>query len=136
MDAGSLAGRTALVTGAGRRRGIGRSIAVELAREIVGSLNGKRVLVVGAGKMAESAARHLRRAGVSDIAVTNRTRERATAMAEEVGSLEPGKAADAVVLDLTDYRHLPMHFGVNPVHTVVKRGQLVYQAGRGLRRPA
>ncbi len=60
----------------------------------------------------------------------------AVAMAEEVGSLEPGKAADAVILDLTDYRHLPMHFGVNPVHTVVKRGQLVYQAGRGLRRPA
>ncbi len=57
--------------------------AVELAREIFGSLNGKRVLVVGAGKMAESAARHLRRAGVSEILVTNRTRERAEAMAEE-----------------------------------------------------
>ncbi len=57
--------------------------AVELAREIFGSLNGKRVLIVGAGKMAESAARHLRRAGVSEILVTNRTRERAEAMAEE-----------------------------------------------------
>jgi glutamyl-tRNA reductase len=59
--------------------------AVELAREIFGSLKGKRVLVVGAGKMAESAARHLRRAGASEILVTNRTRERAVAMAEEVG---------------------------------------------------
>jgi glutamyl-tRNA reductase len=57
--------------------------AVELAREIFGSLSGKRVMVVGAGKMAESAARHLRRAGVSEILVTNRTRERAEAMAEE-----------------------------------------------------
>ena len=57
--------------------------AVELAREIFGSLEGKRVLVVGAGKMAESAARHLRRAGVSEILVTNRTRSRAEAMAEE-----------------------------------------------------
>jgi len=38
--------------------------AVELARDIFGSLAGKRVLLVGAGKMAESAARHLRRAGV------------------------------------------------------------------------
>src|SRR6185369_12375251 len=46
---------------------------------------GKKVLVIGAGKMAESAARHLRRAGVSEILVTNRTRERAVAMAEEVG---------------------------------------------------
>jgi glutamyl-tRNA reductase len=35
--------------------------------------------------MAESAARHLRRAGASEIQVTNRTRERAVAMAEEVG---------------------------------------------------
>jgi glutamyl-tRNA reductase len=59
--------------------------AVELAREIFGSLAGKRVLVTGAGKMAESAARHLKRAGISDILVTNRTRVRADAMAEEFG---------------------------------------------------
>jgi glutamyl-tRNA reductase len=57
--------------------------AIELAREIFGSLDGKRVLVVGAGKMSESAARHLRRAGVSEILVTNRTHDRAVAMAEE-----------------------------------------------------
>jgi glutamyl-tRNA reductase len=59
--------------------------AVELAREIFGALQGKKVLVIGAGKMAESAARHLKRAGVSEILVTNRTRERAEAMAEECG---------------------------------------------------
>jgi glutamyl-tRNA reductase len=59
--------------------------AVELAREIFGSLKGQSVLVVGAGKMAESAARHLKRAGVSEILVTNRTRERAEALAAEVG---------------------------------------------------
>jgi glutamyl-tRNA reductase len=59
--------------------------AVELAREIFGSLNGKKVLVVGAGKMAESAARHLRRAGVSEILVANRTLARAEAMAENCG---------------------------------------------------
>jgi glutamyl-tRNA reductase len=57
--------------------------AVELAREIFGSLEGQRVLLVGAGKMAESAARHLRRAGVSEIAVTNRTHARAESLAEE-----------------------------------------------------
>jgi len=59
--------------------------AVALAREIFGSLKGQRVLVVGAGKMAESAARHLRRAGVLEILVTNRTHERAVALADEVG---------------------------------------------------
>lgn len=46
-------------------------------------------------------------------------------VAEEVGSLEVGKAADAVILDLTDYRELPMAFGTNPVRTVIKRGRVV-----------
>ena len=57
--------------------------AVELARDIFGTLQGKRVLLVGAGKMAESAARHLRRAGSGDLFVTNRTRSRADLLAEE-----------------------------------------------------
>ena len=57
--------------------------AVELARDIFGSLEGKRVLVIGAGKMAESALRHLRRAGVSEILIANRTRARAQPLADE-----------------------------------------------------
>lgn len=56
--------------------------AVELAREIFGSLNGRKVLLVGAGKMSELSARHLRRSGVGEILVTNRTRERAREMAD------------------------------------------------------
>lgn len=56
--------------------------AVELAREIFGSLNKKRVLILGAGKMSEGAARHLLRAGASEIFITNRTAERAREVAE------------------------------------------------------
>jgi glutamyl-tRNA reductase len=56
--------------------------AVELAREIFGSLSKKRVLILGAGKMSEGAARHLLRAGASDILITNRTAERAREVAE------------------------------------------------------
>ncbi len=56
--------------------------AVELAKEIFGSLNGKRVLIIGAGKMSEGAARHLLRAGAAEILVTNRTPQRAQQMAE------------------------------------------------------
>jgi glutamyl-tRNA reductase len=55
--------------------------AVELARKIFGTLEGRKVMVVGAGKMSELAARHLRRSGVSGIYVANRTRERAEQMA-------------------------------------------------------
>jgi glutamyl-tRNA reductase len=66
---------------------IGRSavsvsfVAVELAREIFGSLDGKKVLIVGAGKMSELAARHLHRSGAQQIFVTNRTHDRAVEMA-------------------------------------------------------
>jgi imidazolonepropionase len=52
----------------------------------------------------------------------------AVGMAEEVGSLEPGKAADLVVLDTTDYREVATAFGTNPVGAVVKRGRVVWQA--------
>jgi glutamyl-tRNA reductase len=56
--------------------------AVELAREIFGQLRDKTVMVVGAGKMSEAAARHLHRCGASRILVTNRTEERAHEMAQ------------------------------------------------------
>jgi glutamyl-tRNA reductase len=59
--------------------------AVELARDIFGTLDDKKVLLVGAGKMSELAARHLRRSGARNIFVTNRTHERAVEIAEIFG---------------------------------------------------
>jgi len=56
--------------------------AVELARDIFGTLKDKKVMIVGAGKMSELAARHLRRSGATHVFVTNRTRERALEMAQ------------------------------------------------------
>ena len=64
--------------------------AVELAREIFGSLSNKKVMLIGAGKMSELAARHLYRSGVSQILVANRTRSRA----EQVADLVRGKIVD------------------------------------------
>jgi glutamyl-tRNA reductase len=58
------------------------SVAVELARKIFGSLQGRTVFLVGAGKMSELAARHLVQQGAGAILVTNRTQERARRMAE------------------------------------------------------
>jgi glutamyl-tRNA reductase len=58
------------------------SVAVELARKIFGSLNGRTVFLVGAGKMSELAARHLIQQGAGAILVTNRTMERARQLAE------------------------------------------------------
>ncbi len=55
--------------------------AVELARKIFGDLSSRKIMIVGAGKMSELAARHLRRSGASHVFVTNRTHERAVEMA-------------------------------------------------------
>jgi len=58
------------------------SVAVELAQKIFGSLQGRTVFLVGAGKMSGLAARHLMQQGAGAILVTNRTLERAQRMAE------------------------------------------------------
>jgi len=57
--------------------------AVELAKKILGELEDKRVLVVGAGEMSELAVRHFISQGVKEIFVTNRTFSRAAELAEE-----------------------------------------------------
>jgi glutamyl-tRNA reductase len=57
------------------------SVAVDLAKKIFGSLHGKRVLLVGAGKMSELAARHLMQQGADSILIANRTHERALRLA-------------------------------------------------------
>ncbi len=62
------------------------SVAVDLARKIFGSLQGKTVLLVGAGKMGELAARSLMQNGASTIYLCNRTDERAVALAEKFSS--------------------------------------------------
>lgn len=58
--------------------------AVELAKKIFYDLEGKKVLLIGAGEMAELAARHLMNQGVNAISVANRTFERAVQVAETI----------------------------------------------------
>jgi glutamyl-tRNA reductase len=105
--------------------------AVELAREIFGSLAGKRALVVGAGKMAESAVRHLRRAGVAELMAANRTRARAEAMMEEF----QGK-----VIDYQDFfKELPavdiLIASSGAPHYIVTREDMRQVIGRRRNRP-
>lgn len=61
------------------------SVAVQLAEKIFGTLKGKTVYLIGAGKMAELAARHLISHGAEKIIISNRTYERAAALAEAFG---------------------------------------------------
>jgi glutamyl-tRNA reductase len=59
------------------------SVAVDLAKKIFGSLQGKNVYLVGAGKMSELAARHLVAHGAGAVFVANRTHERAVELSQK-----------------------------------------------------
>jgi imidazolonepropionase len=48
-------------------------------------------------------------------------------MASEVGTLQPGRLADLVILDVPHYAHTVYHYGVNHVSSVVKRGRVVVE---------
>ena len=48
---------------------------------------------------------------------------------DRVGSLELGKAADLVILNVADYREIAQRFGTNLVHMTVKRGECIYKEG-------
>jgi len=77
----SVAGRVRNETAVGRGAASVSSAAVQLARQIFGSLAGKRAMVLGAGEMAELALESLSDQGVRTAVVANRTYERALELA-------------------------------------------------------
>jgi glutamyl-tRNA reductase len=93
------------------------SVAVDLARKIFGSLQGKTVLIVGAGKMSELAARHLIQQGATSILVANRTQEKAALIA--------GQIADQISVQIS---HDPAAIACTT--EVIPFDQLHNQAGR------
>jgi len=64
-------------------------------------------------------------------AITSATINAAHALnrADEIGSLEVGKRADIIVLDVPDYRFLGYRFGVNLIDSVIKDGRVVVEGG-------
>lgn len=59
----------------------------------------------------------------------------AAGCAHRVGSLECGKLADLLFLNVPDYRELASSLGANSVHMVMKSGEIVYEEGVVERRP-
>ena len=111
--------------------GISRGIAslshaaVALAQERLGTLAGRRVLVLGAGEVATGTLKSLADAGAADIAVANRTPTRAAAAAESCGGravsldeLEPALVAADVVITTTGATDIVLeHSDINDVMT-------------------
>lgn len=93
------------------------SVAVELAKKIFGSLHGKNVYLVGAGKMSELAARHLLANGAVSIFVANRTYDRAVQLAEKFN----GQAIDfAKLYDTCDRADIVITSTGSP-HAIFRR---------------
>lgn len=87
-------------TSIGRHTASVSHAAVEMAHEHLGSLEGRRVLVVGAGEMGEGIAVALVGAGATDITVTSRTSERADHLAQRVdGRVVPFADLGAALAD-------------------------------------
>jgi glutamyl-tRNA reductase len=82
----SVAGRVRSETSVSRGAASVSSAAVQLAKQIFGSLTGKRAMVLGAGEMAELALECLADQGVRTSIVANRTYEHATEVAERHGA--------------------------------------------------
>lgn len=70
------------------------------------------------------ACRYLNLTPAQAIAAATINAAAAIAREEHIGSLEPGKQADLLILDIPDYRHLGYRFGVNLVQTVIKKGRI------------
>jgi imidazolonepropionase len=49
----------------------------------------------------------------------------AIGMNNKIGSLEKGKQADIIILDIPSYTFIPYHFGINLVETVIKKGKII-----------
>jgi len=70
------------------------------------------------------ACRYMRLTPAQAIAAATINAAAAINLSDRIGSLEPGKQADLLVLSVPDYRHLGYRFGSNLVQTVIKKGNI------------
>lgn len=70
------------------------------------------------------ACRYMRLTPAQAIAAATINAAAAIGRADRIGSLEPGKQADLLILSVPDYRHLGYRFGINLVQTVIKKGRI------------
>lgn len=74
------------------------------------------------------ACRYMRLTPAQAIAAATINAAAAIGRADRIGSIEPGKQADLIILSVPDYRHLGYRFGPNLVETVIKKGQVSFSS--------
>jgi imidazolonepropionase len=82
--------------------------------------------------IAALACRYLRLTPAQALAAATINAAHAIGRGGSIGSLEIGKQADVLMLDVNDYRMIGYRYGTNLVKTVIKRGRVVYSNGGGL----
>ena len=73
---------------------------------------------------------HMKMTPAEVIVATTINAAHAIGRADRIGSLEAGKQADLVVLDMPNYMYLQYHYGVSEVKRVMKKGKWVVQGGK------
>ena len=73
------------------------------------------------------ACRYMRLTPAEAIAAATLNAAHAIGLGDRVGSLETGKKADILVLNISNYRHLGYHFGVNLVEKVIKSARVLWR---------
>jgi len=101
--------------------------AIEAAKARLGSLDGRSVVIVGAGKMGRTAVRRLRSEGARHLIVTNRTVSRAQELIDEVGFGEaiemPGLTDALAAADIVVTSTGASHFVITPDHVAAAMAQ-------------
>jgi glutamyl-tRNA reductase len=99
------------------------SVAVTLAGQIFDTLGDKTAMLMGAGKMAELTARHLKALGIESLLITSRTFDRAVGLARDLGgtavpfeNYKPYlRIADILIGSLSVTRPILAHHDVEPI---------------------
>jgi len=85
------------------------------------TLNMQTVVALACLRMRMTAAEAISAATINGAHAVGR--------AHRTGSLEPGKLADLLILDASDYQELARRFGTNLVRMTIKRGEIIYKEG-------
>ena len=78
------------------------------------------------------ACRYLRLTPAQALAAATINAAHAIGRGGSAGSIEPGKLADVLIMDVSDYRSIGYRYGTNLVRTVIKRGRIAYSNAGGL----
>ena len=73
------------------------------------------------------ACRYMRLTPAQAISAATINAAAAIDRADLIGSLEPGKQADVLILNVPNYQHLGYRFGTNLVKTIIKQGKIIPQ---------